>query len=102
MIVDQIDVTYISILEPEHHSPISADRNRPKATEVSFQGVQSKPGSVAVLDHARRVKPRQYSANLVDEPRRQPASIVLFKQASQATMPKAFDHPLIMISDACL
>ena len=88
MIVDQIDVTYISILEPEHHSPI--------------QGVQSKPGSVAVLDHARCVEPRQYSANLVDERRRQPASIVLFKQASQATMPKAFDHPLIMISDACL
>jgi hypothetical protein len=86
----------MAILKAKGDTPICAYRHCPTTLAVAFERVQAKGRLLHILHVARLVERGEDQTEPVDLIGSNPAAVILFKQAAQALMPKAFDHPLRM------
>jgi len=93
VIVDEIDIKYISILEPEDDAPVRPDRDRPKALKVALQHMKTKSRLIKSLYRHRGIKYGQYPSDAIDYVRRKLPAVILFVEPLEPLVAKTLDHP---------
>ena len=92
MIVDQIHFAGIAAIEPKDNSPISGDRNRPRAVKVSFQRMESQSRQVYVSWICRDFETCEDSFDLSGLSGGNSAPIAFLIKAPETLMAKMYDH----------
>ena len=57
MIIAIINVDHVAAREPEYHSPVRADRYRPKAFQIALERMQPKSRQVHITRRLRGLQP---------------------------------------------
>jgi hypothetical protein len=93
VIVDEIDIEYISILEPENDAPVRADRDSPKALQLTLQHMKTKSRLIQCFYRSYGIERGQYPADAIDHVRRKLPVVILFIEPLESFVAKGLDHP---------
>jgi hypothetical protein len=96
MVIDQINVQRVPVGETEYQTPIRPHRHGPEAFQVALQRVKAKAGHSHVRRHARAVESSKDPLELVDILSAQLAPVIILEEPSQALVPKASYHWLVV------
>jgi hypothetical protein len=96
VIVDEIDIEYISILEPEDDAPVRPDSDGPKAFQVAFQHMKAKGRLIQGLYRRRGIQCGQYPSDTINHVRRKLPAVILFMEPLESFVAKALDHASIV------
>jgi hypothetical protein len=59
MVIDIVNVQSIPFDKAEYHSPVRANRNRPKAFQLSPEGMQPEPWQVHIRSRTGSIETRE-------------------------------------------
>ena len=92
MIINHIHLIGMSVFKAEYDSPVCSYRNRPKALQLSFQGMQPESGGIHVFNDVCHLQPKQNTPDFIDIISGQFPPIVVFKQEAQSFVPETLNH----------
>jgi hypothetical protein len=92
VVIDQINIGYVTVLEAKDNAPVSADSDAPKPDEVALQRVQPEARKVHILGPRRTVQKRKHAGDFIDVLGVQAAAVVVCVKAFQASVPKPSQH----------
>jgi len=92
MVIEQIDIGGVALLEAKNDPPVGANGDAPIAGEVASQRVQPPARQIKVARLRRLVETRQHARDLVGVLNIHLAAVVIFIEASKASMTKPPDH----------
>jgi hypothetical protein len=98
VIVDQINIGYVTVIEAKDDAPVGADGDAPKAGEVAFQQVQPEARKVHILGACRAIQKRQHASDFIDVLGVQAAAVAVYVEAFQASVLKAPEHSAISVN----
>jgi len=81
VVVNQINIEYVTIFEPEYDPPVTTDADAPVAFLIALQWVQAISWKVNVHRVERRVEMGQHIGNTPEFIRRDLARVAVLKQA---------------------
>jgi hypothetical protein len=92
MVVEEIDIERLASFKPEDNSSVRTHGYRPKALEVTTEGVQTIARHVYTFDILSRVKHAEDVLDPVDVLRIEKSPLSTFEKQPQPFVPEALDH----------
>jgi hypothetical protein len=92
MVIDIINVQDFAVGEAKYHSPVSANGNRPKSSELAFKRMQAKPWQLQIRNVACCIKAGKNVTQLVQMFDNYSARVIIFIKAFQSFVADRSDH----------
>jgi hypothetical protein len=92
VVVRQINIESVAIFKAKNNPPVGAHDNRPKALEVTDEGMQAQSRKVHVFDPLRRIQKAENIFDPLNVFRAYTFSITVVEEALKILVTKAHDH----------
>jgi len=94
MVVQIIDVEYVTVGKAECHSPVCADRHRPEPFHFALEGMQPEAGQIHISCSVGCVEAHENITQLNDVFSWHSARVGVFVKAFQSSVADRPDHSL--------
>jgi hypothetical protein len=92
MVVQIVNVEYVTVGKEEDYSPVCADRYRPKSFPLAFKRMQPEAGQIHIGCGVRRVKAYKNVTQLNDVLSDHSARVGVFIKSLQSSVADRTDH----------